>query len=205
MVLTFLLLYYFNNKFIKTLNTFIDVDAKKISSYVVNKSIMDIGSFNSDKYLIKSDSGITYNINEINKYRSKLARVVQENFSKIEYGNFNDYPDYIQFDRKRYKYVRSGFLCEVNFNSINNLVILSNVGPTIPIKLTFLGDIGIYIDIKIKEYGINNVVVQLNAVVLISNQVSMPLNSSVQKIKIIEPISMDIVEGKIPNYYSNFS
>jgi len=123
----------------------------------------------------------------------------------MEHGNFDDYPEYIKYDKKKYKYIRNGYLCEINVNSLNNIPLLSNVGPNIPVKLSFLGDIKVDLDTKIKDYGINNVIVQLYVVVNVNNQVSMPMNSRIHKLKVQELISVDIIKGSIPNYYSNFS
>ena len=55
---------------------------------------------------------------------------------------------------------------------------------------------------KIKEYGINNCLIEMNLVIEIKQQIMLPLIS--KKIKIINdiPISYKVINGKIPEYYS---
>ena len=78
----------------------------------------------------------------------------------------------------------------------------ANVGPSIPIKLSYIGDTIVNIDIEEKEYGINNVIVKIFAVVEVTNQVSMPISSKKTILKVKVPISINIINGQIPNYYS---
>ena len=57
------------------------------------------------------------------------------------------------------------------------------------------------VDVKVKEYGINNVMVEIYLIVKVREVVSMPITSDSREIVVREPISIDIVRGNIPNYY----
>lgn len=82
-----------------------------------------------------------------------------------------------------------------------NSVLFADVGPTIPLKITFVGTTNVNIDVRTKEYGINNVIVETYAVIDIVNEVSLPVTTKKINIKVSEPITVDIVRGNIPNYY----
>ena len=82
-----------------------------------------------------------------------------------------------------------------------NSVLFSNVGPTIPVKITFIGTTNVNIDIKTKEYGINNVIVETYAIIDIVNEISLPITTKKVTVKVKEPITVDIVKGVVPNYY----
>lgn len=194
-----------SKKFNKTLDSYIDIEARKITSYIVNKSLKEIGEINIADYIDTSNNGVSYNVSKINKFKSDFYQILQKNFSEVEHGEYNDYPTFIKYNKKKYKYIRTGYLCEININSLNNIYLLSNVGPNIPVKLSFLGDINVDIDTKIKDYGINNVIVQLFVIVEVNNQVSMPMSSMTHRLEVKELVSMNIIKGSIPNYYSNFS
>ena len=58
--------------------------------------------------------------------------------------------------RRKYPFFKSGYLCEVNFNSLRNSALFGNVGPSIPIKLSFMGYTHSDVIVHVKEYGINN-------------------------------------------------
>ena len=77
----------------------------------------------------------------------------------------------------------------------------SNIGPTIPIKLSFIGNTSVNIDIKTRDYGINNVIIEIYAIVDVSNQISLPISTKKFDYKIKEPIIIDVVKGDVPNYY----
>ena len=68
-------------------------------------------------------------------------------------------------------------------------------------KITFIGATDVNIDIKTKEYGINNVIVEMDAIIDVVNEISLPISTKKIKIKVREPITMDIVKGVVPNYY----
>ena len=97
--------------------------------------------------------------------------------------------------------MRSGYLCEVSFYSTRGSTVFANIGPFIPIRLSFIGDVNVNLDLKTREYGINNVVVELDAIVEVNNKVTMPISSKNHIIKVREPISINIIKGEIPENY----
>ena len=87
---------------------------------------------------------------------------------------------------------------------VRGSTLFSNVGPTIPIKLLFSSQLNSQIDIEVNEYGINNAIMKVYFSVEIKEQITMPLTSKRQKIKIKKPLTIDIVQGKIPDYYNGY-
>ncbi len=186
----------------KILSNYINIESKRIVTHIVNKSINDLNKIQINDFLIKSKDKMSYNMNEINKYKRMLTNRLQTNFSEIEQGNYSNYPLYSNYNKKKYKNIKTGYLCEVNFNLTRKSTLFANVGPSIPIKLSYIGDTIVNIDIEEKEYGINNVIVKIFAVVEVTNQVSMPISSKKTILKVKVPISINIINGQIPNYYS---
>ena len=78
------------------------------------------------------------------------------------------------------------------------------MGPKIPIKIVFLGDINTDVEIKFEEYGINNIIVKMYLIVNVYEQASLPITSKEKKITIREIMAVDIIRGELPNYYSGF-
>ena len=177
----------------KILSNYINIESKRIVTHIVNKSINDLNKIQINDFLIKSKDKMSYNMNEINKYKRMLTNRLQTNFSEIEQGNYSNYPLYSNYNKKKYKNIKTGYLCEVNFNSTRKSTLFANVGPSIPIKLSYIGDTIVNIDIEEKEYGINNVIVKIFAVVEVTNQVSMPISSKKTRIKVKVPISINII------------
>lgn len=201
-IMSFIFLFIINYRLKTTLKRYIDIEVERITSHVVNQSIKDINISSSDYMYLNDDSNYSYNFSVLNEYKDRLSKRIQEYFSYIENGDYSKYPSYVQqYDTQKYKNVKKGYLCEISFNSIMNSVLFSNVGPTIPVKITFIGTTNVNIDIKTKEYGINNVIVETYAIIDIVNEISLPITTKKVTVKVKEPITVDIVKGVVPNYY----
>ena len=201
-IMSFIFLLIINYRLKTTLKRYIDIEVERITSHVVNQSIKDINISSSDYMYLNDDSNYSYNFSVLNEYKDRLSKRIQEYFSYIENGDYSKYPSYVQqYDTQKYKNVKKGYLCEISFNSIMNSVLFSNVGPTIPVKITFIGTTNVNIDIKTKEYGINNVIVETYAIIDIVNEISLPITTKKVTVKVKEPITVDIVKGVVPNYY----
>ena len=79
--------------------------------------------------------------------------------------------------------------------------LISNVGPKIPIKVILIGDVNSTISSNVKDYGINNVLIEVKVNVNVSVLVSVLLNSKKVNVNISRVIAMKIIQGDIPNYY----
>ena len=201
-IMSFIFLLIINYRLKTTLKRYIDIEVERITSHVVNQSIKDINISSSDYMYLNDDSNYSYNFSVLNEYKDRLSKRIQEYFSYIEKGDYSKYSSYVQqYDTQKYKNVKKGYLCEISFNSIMNSVLFSNVGPTIPVKITFIGTTNVNIDIKTKEYGINNVIVETYAIIDIVNEISLPITTKKVTVKVKEPITVDIVKGVVPNYY----
>lgn len=194
-----------NSRLSKYLDEYIDLEAERVISYVVTDAIKELGLSDLDNYLDTSSDNFKYNIENITEYKNKLSDKIQDKFYMIEKGDFRDSPILFHYDKKKYKNIKYGYLCEVNFNSIRNLFLFGNLGPNIPIKLSFLSTNNVEIEFDIKEYGINNVIVKMYAEVEVSNKVTMPISSKNHRTKVREVIGVDIIKGSVPSYYSKYT
>lgn len=198
---SFILIIIINTKLKSALNNYINIESERVVSHVINQSIKDI-SFPSDYYLKTDDGNISYNFSVINKYKDELTKKIQYYFSLIESGDYSQYPFYtVQYNKNKYNNIKKGYLCEMSFNSLFNSVIFANIGPTIPVKISFIGNINVNLDVKTKEYGINNVIVEIYADVDITNKIGMPIVQKQINVSVKEPVIIDIVKGNIPDYY----
>ena len=196
-----LLIFFINLRMIVILKKYIIVEVERMTYHIVNQAIKDV-NFSLDGYKNLSDDSYSYNLAVINDYKDKLSKKIQEYLIEIEKGNYSDLlSDSLLYNKNKYKWVRNGYLCEISYNSIFYSSVFSNIGPTIPIKLSFIGNTSVNIDIKTRDYGINNVIIEIYAIVDVSNQISLPISTKKFDYKIKEPIIIDVVKGDVPNYY----
>ena len=146
---------------------------------------------------------ISYDTYQINLFQNELRDQIWEELQNIERGDFYSYSLTMQDKlRKKYPYFSNGYLCEVSMNSLRGSSLFGNVGPVIPIKLSFMGFVDSNIDVQIKEYGINNVIVEVDAIVTVSNMISMPISSRIHNVLVKQVLSMEVIPGEVPRYYT---
>lgn len=192
----------------RLLDSYINSEVERITSIVVHKALYRINYNRVDYFTMQRDgdgelSKIRYNTQEINHFNDLLVREIQKEYREIERGNFDSYHYAMQEKlRKRYPFLKKGYLCEVSFNSLRGSTLFGNVGPVIPIKLSFMGYVTSDIEIEVKEYGVNNAIVQVYSVVNVSNLITMPISSKTHQTTIRNVLYFEIIPGEVPQYYS---
>lgn len=84
---------------------------------------------------------------------------------------------------------------------IYNNVLLDNLGFKIPCKINFISDIDMGFKTKVKDYGVNNLLIELYLVIDIKNYIMSPSTYKEfgEKYEIL--VTSKIVFGRIPMYY----
>lgn len=184
LILIIVYLLYLSSKNINSF--FIEYAEKEV--YKMTKDIISSSkqSISSEKiYSIddnKLSSIINYNDKELISYSNKIKDDISKKYKNLENNNH---------------------VVNIPLFSIFKNSIISNFGPNIPVKIKLLGNVNSDIDFKVKEYGINSTLVIIKNRVTITERIVLPF---VFKDIVVEgdyPISYKIINGKIPEYYSN--
>ena len=86
---------------------------------------------------------------------------------------------------------------------ISNNVLLSNIGPKIPVKLNLIGNVVSSVETTVKNYGINSALIEIYANVEVTEEVIIPFQTERIKITNNIPIAIKIINGSVPDYYSD--
>jgi len=205
---SFLFLWYIDYQLNQVLNHYIDSEVDRVTSIIIGNALKKVNQQDhySFFYMHKNQNiieNISYDTYQINLFQNELRNQIWEEFQNIERGDFHSYSLTMQDKlRKKYPYFSNGYLCEVSMNSLRGSSLFGNVGPTIPIKLSFMGFVDSNIDVQIKEYGINNVIVEVDVIVTVSNMISMPISSRVHNVLVKQVLSMEVIPGEVPRYYT---
>ncbi len=206
MILSFTFIIWIDKRLKDVLNNYIDVEVEKMASSIVTYSIKKVYIKNEKLLNIMRNEKneiekISYNTPYINQLKDEILNEIQKEFNANENGDFKRYNiNQQEKNKKKMKNWREGFICEININSIRGSTLFGNIGPTIPIRLSYMGYTYADIELETKEYGINNAIVTINLVIKISNLISMPISSKIHEKTIKQPISIEIIKGEIPNY-----
>lgn len=210
-ICAFLLIRYFSKNISPFFMSYAEDEIKRITNLVVNYSVNDdtFEELSDDKIfdIIRNDSGeiqlISYNAKNVNVLLNSIAIMIQNNLRAIEDGNIefldlggsflNEYDDSL---------LKEGIICEIPFGAFWKNSLLSNIGPKIPIKFNMLGDVDTTIKTDIKEYGINNAFLNIYIEVKVNIRVNLPFVSNKINISSVVPISMNIIQGNIPDFYN---
>lgn len=191
-ILAYIFIKIFTFKSEKVLNNYAKRNSANIVTNIINDSIYDVLYNNDYESLIEIDKNSINEINSLNFNNTKINNIlylttnsILENIKEVE---SND--DLIYY---------------VPIGIIYSLPILVNIGPKIPFKIDVLGDINNDTNINIKEYGINNVVVEVILNIQITVQVILPFVSETLDVEKQIILDSKIIQGTIPDYYGNYS
>lgn len=172
-----ILIKYAKNKSINSMSQIVD---KTI------RSIMEKNEFDEILYIENNEeinqTYLNFDNNKINRILNLSTKKIYESIKEIERTN------------KIYN-ISSGLLIK------NHL--LNNLGPSIPYKIDLLGEVNTNAYTKIKEYGINNSMVEIILDIKIEFQVLLPFVTDTFKIEKEIILDSKIIQGNIPNYYAN--
>lgn len=209
LILSSWLLYEFSQKIEPGLTKYAISEVKRISTLVINDSInkdmtnMDLTNiFDVEKNSNNEIVTLDLNTNNINKILNSVNKTIQSNLKKIESGKINDLDNYFKdFSDIDYEEIKEGIVYYIPTGNFSGNILTNNIGPKIPIKFSMTGDVISSIDSSIKEYGINNAMIEVKIKVKVTMQINMPFVSKETTVKTSVPIVMKIIQGTIPDYY----
>lgn len=204
-IFSFILIFIIDKRTKYLVSTYIETETERLANDLVSKIIhQKLSKYDYKLLNIKYSSdkeNINYDIQEINKLTNSITKDLQKELNNLDAGLVHDNYLFNDSRTKRFKHIENGIICDLSIGSIRNSLLFANVGPTIPIKLVFLSQINTDVNVKTKEYGINNIMVSMYLRVTLSEQITMPISSKRKKIVIEEPLMINIIKGEIPYLY----
>ena len=186
-----------------------ELETKKLSSIAINRAVNKqlANGMNIDEMfnIIKNDNGeiatIDFNPAIVNKVLNTTTNVVLINLKAIEEGNidFIELPDILISNAK--DKLKNGIIYEIPLGTITNSGFLSNLGPKIPIKLNIIGSVESNVKTNIKEYGINNALVEIYIRISVTEQINVPFISKRVTVTSDIPVALKVIQGSVPKYY----
>ncbi len=211
LISSFLLITFLGNKIVPIFLSYSESELKRIITIVINKSVASEMTDNLKEdqlFTIVKDSedniqAIDFNPTIVNSILIKLTSKVQENLKKIENGNVKILEVYeLYISDLNYQKYKKGVIFEIPTGIAFSSVLLNNIGPRIPVRINLIGNVTSNVNTKIEEYGINNSVLNVYVKITVEEQVILPLVTKAVKVNVEVPISVKIIQGKVPTYYS---
>ena len=206
---TFFTFRYINNRFTPILMEHAESELKRISLYIINESINDevIEDINFDElYVTNKDNdtinSIDFNTYTTNKILKKVNSNIWNNLNALQTGNL----ELLNIDNSIFSNssdLKKGVITKIPLGVVYNNPLFNNLGPKIPIKLSLSGNINSYIETNVKNYGINNAIIEITINIEVEERVLLPFASKKIKVTNEVPLAIKIIEGSIPDYYAS--
>ena len=202
-----MLFFIFNKAAAPVIISYANVQTKKIAIEVLrNTGLQEVNKKikNENLYLIeKNNNGeiesIDFNTPLLNETLMLVGKSVRKRLKEIEKGK--NLPDEM-YQNNINKKLKDEMVYEVPFGVIFKSPFLSNVGPRIPVKIEYSGNVSLDVKTRVSEYGINSALIQTYIYVVVTQRTILPFRSKDIKISSEIPVIMKVVKGSVPNYLS---
>ena len=208
-VLIYLFISYCGKKVLPVLMRQAQIDCKKMAILIIKNSLNDdvLSVLDDDLYtVIQNNNGeiqtIDFNPVIVNKFLTKTTNVVADNLRNLEKGKIDDI-SFIDSDDFDIKNLKNGVISQIPMGIISNNVLLSNLGPKIPVRLNLVGNVVSSIETKVRNYGINSALIEIYAKVEVTEEVIIPFQTKTIKITNNIPVGIKVINGTVPNYYGS--
>lgn len=180
-----LFLYVFtklSGKILEYSKSYINVKSDKTFKNAIKK--VDINEKEDLIILIRNDNNeiltVDFDVKKTNKLMQKVTYEIDKELDDIN---------------------KKGYKIYVPLGIISDSSILSNMGPRIPVKINIIGSSIGNVRTKVKEYGINNVLLEIYIEVRLTLEYNLAFKKSTSKYEYKSLIASKIINGKIPDYY----
>lgn len=206
----FLALRFINLKINPVLLDYANMEARKLASIIINDAVnKNFKDINIDELFIitKEENeikAIDFNPIIVNQVLTNTTTLIQTNLKYLEQGkiellNLNT-DALIDYNTDKLK---QGIIYEIPSGVIFGNSFLANIGPKIPVRFSLVGDIVSYVNTEVKDYGINNALIEVNIVLELSEQLILPFVTDKITIDTTIPVALKLIQGTVPNYYLN--
>ena len=187
--------------------------AKQIATYGINygikkKEVNDMRKYMQEQGVDKmisveknNDGEITavnYNTYIIAKLLTGTTQDVQQYLRSIEEGTR---PIYNTSDQIEIVEKEKGVIAHIPLGQATNNVLLSNLGPRVPVKFEVISNVETNIKKEMKQLAINNVFITLSIHVEVQVQVVIPFGTDMVTVKSDIPLASNFFPGKVPMYW----
>lgn len=189
-IMSIMVINYLYKSFNLTIMPIAEAKTRKYVTEIINNSTDNI-KFENDLFVIEKSTDneikmITYNSYEATKLINEITHNIQDSFDKLE-SVFNGHDKYVVDDIPMGVIFKNG--------------LLRNFGPKIKIRIDIVGDVISELETEVKPYGINNALVEVRVKLNANARVILPLVSKEVNVSNVIPISINIVNGSIPDAY----
>lgn len=205
-IFVIVLLRVFDKKATPIIKNYANVQTKRIGieilRSVATKEVNKIIKFNELFKITKDNTGkiesIDFDTTIVNEALIAASKNVRYRLKEIEKGE--NLPEELTEGNGK-----DGVIFYVPTGIIFGNSFLANLGPKIPVKIKYSGNVGLDIKTRVKEYGINSALIEIYIYIEVTQRTILPFSSNDIKLHSEIPIVMKVIKGDIPNYLTDYN
>lgn len=207
----FFLIIKLSNRITPILYDLAEIKVNKYSTSVINKAVSQVleDKINPDELFenITRDDGtiemIDFDPIAVNQVLSIATTVVLNNLILLENGELIAAGiDGTELSEDEKIYLKKGIVAFIPIGTATNITLLANLGPKIPVRLHYTGEVNSNLTTKITSYGINNALIEIGVHLEVTARIILPFSSNIKVLENDIPIAIKMIQGKIPSLYS---
>lgn len=204
-IFTIIFIYTLNKKAISMVMDYANIQTKRIGIEVLRSTgTKEVNALLKDREMfkvIKNNNGeiesIDFDTKLINDSLIIISNNVRKRLNEIENGK--NLPKEL-YSTVMDKSLKKGIIYEVPVSVVFGSSILYDVGPKIPVKVKYSGNVGLDVKTKVKKYGLDSALIEVYIYVEVTQSTVLPLKSKETKLVSEIPVALKIIKGSIPNY-----
>lgn len=162
----------------------------------INTDLINDSNLKDILLLTKNSEGeilaVDYNLEKAYKVNNLINNSIRNSIYNLESG--------ILANSEFVLGVNSMYIDVPMFVSSENIII-SSLGPKIPVKISFIGTVVTNLQTKITSYGLNNVLNEIYVTVEITELITTPVSEEKYSVKYDILIDATMINGRVPSYY----
>ena len=185
-------------------------EVKHLTSLIMSNCIKKYTDKTNDLNLLTIERNnntierIQYNTKILNQTRTQILDMLEIDLDYMVEGRLDKIGLNInKLSDEYYEKTEKGILFMVSIGSSTGNPFFANLGPKIPLNLKTIGDATADITTNITEYGMNNALIEVSIKLEVTTIIHMPFLSKEVTITNTTPLTMELIQGKVPGYYIN--
>lgn len=201
MIVTLVIMHFFNQNispkiFSIALSKLDEINTLYIKKDILPKADIDellIVNLNSKEEIVFVD--VDYN--KAYDLMKKIIVKIQDNLFLLEQGKIENFKN-----ARELKNYNNNLYLELPLGLAYDGVLFSNLGPKVPIKLSLYEHVLGTVETEVKEYGINNAILNVTLTLTLEQKLILPYQEEkvVKNYELI--LGSKVINGKIPSFYN---
>lgn len=137
------------------------------------------------------------------KVATELVLQIEELLLSLEEGIYESTGDSIYNKRLQTISDNKGVIATIPLGLLTNNPFLADTGPNFKIRYKTISQVSSSVLQDVRDYGINRMVVGITIAITIHLRVIVPFYQEDYSHEILFPLSLEIIEGQVPQWYQN--